>query len=157
MTALEIRAKPIGLPEGGAVKLAQAPEPLGARNDDWDKYYSDSDRYELSDVFDEDVYRFIADRITKRTRWARIKITISIASLVLAILSLVLVLLHVHAPLAVAAVATPIGLYALYRIAGGGLRGLVIVGTSFAVWLAGSLVWVYLIYPRLQERKPSSN
>jgi hypothetical protein len=46
-----------------------------------------------------------------------------------------------------------IGLYAIYRFAAGSLKGAIIVAALVTVWLIGSLIWVYVIWPRLQKRR----
>ena len=54
-------------------------------------------------------------------------------------------------------VTVPFGIYLIGRFAIESWEGAAIVGAGFAAWLVGSLIWVYLIWPRLQERKRNSN
>jgi hypothetical protein len=49
------------------------------------------------------------------------------------------------------------GMYIIATFAVGSTRGAIIVGAGFALWLVGSLIWVYLIYPRLRRSHESGH
>jgi hypothetical protein len=46
-----------------------------------------------------------------------------------------------------------IGVYQIYKFAVGSLQGAMIVVASVTLWVVGSLIWVYVIYPRLQKKR----
>ena len=51
-----------------------------------------------------------------------------------------------------------VGVYQIYKFAVGSLRGAMIVAAGVALWIVGSIIWVYVIYPRLQKKRhPSPN
>jgi hypothetical protein len=51
-----------------------------------------------------------------------------------------------------------IGVYQIYKFAVESLRGAMVVAAGLILWIAGSLIWVYLIYPRRRKgRTRNSN
>jgi cytosine/uracil/thiamine/allantoin permease len=45
-----------------------------------------------------------------------------------------------------------IGVYAIYKFATHSLTDAIIVGVGLTVWIVGSLVWRYRIWPRLHKQ-----
>ena len=53
-------------------------------------------------------------------------------------------------------IATPlvvVGVYRIFKFAVESLQGTMIVAAGVALWIVGSLIWVYVIYPKLQKNR----
>lgn len=47
------------------------------------------------------------------------------------------------------------GVYLIYKFAIGSLQGAIVAAAGIALWVVGSLIWVYVIYPKLQKQNPN--
>jgi hypothetical protein len=46
-----------------------------------------------------------------------------------------------------------LGIYLIYKFATRSLQGAVIVAAGVSVWITASIIWVYVIYPKLRRKR----